>query len=459
MMGITVVLAVILSGLVFSGLLTFRYSDYDDLMARGQQLLSEGKVARAAQVFEGVLNQYGEGYPVYLNLGKVYLELDQPAKAQEVLEAALKLKSPSGSVDALLAKSQLLVVNKDYTKAIDTLQDHLMTLEKDDPGREPLNTMLADVYTYWADAERKEDHLAQAITYYEEALGFVTSYHQEQSIQADMTDVALLISEQHLLAKAPEKLIEDIAPMMDWSNDPTLMIRLAEAYQQTNQLDKAIHWYRQAFDAEPENIRGKLSQVLLARGRELAADEQGAMAEPYFNEAEALVSSVGDDTAKAMLYPVRISQFQIQPNLNRGEKTLSPVATFTVISEAHRPISELSARLQYRIGPNVLASNIKLIAGLDNPLGSIGEKDAKRTLKIGINNPIPVGEYGGKTVTAELALAYADGVAFANVNWQAKALQDIAIREASETYAAADDDNQPEAGQQHVSLIDGQTTN
>lgn len=449
----TVLAAIVLSGMVFSGLLVFRQSDYDDLMGRGEHLVAEGKVARAAAIYERVLSQYGEGYAVYLALGKAYLAMNEPEKARKVLEAALALKTRDGGVEALLVKSQLLVVAKEYQPATELLHERLKTLPKDHPSWKTLRVALSDAYTYWADEQRQNGELEEALATYQKGLAAAGTYSQEEAINKDLSDIALQLAEQYLVEKKPEALIETLRPVLDISPDPALMIRLADAYQDTGELEQAITWYRRAYDSQPELIRAKLSQAMLARGKELLKEGKSAEAAPYFSEAESMIASnTSTDEAMASLYPVEISSFNVIPNFNRGALLVQPSAKITVKSLSHRDISDLLARLQIRTESEVLSESQATVASSEKPLTPSG-KESTKSLTIGTPSALSVSSHLGSVLTLQVSVSYDGGN-----QWHTKAIQQLKIQGQLPAASNANgEEDEPEAGQKRYSFVDGTT--
>ncbi len=451
---LTVLAAIVLSGMVFSGLLVFRHSDYDDLMTRGQHLVAEGKVARAATIYERVLKQYGESYPVYLALGKAYLAMDAPEKARAVLESALALKPNDGGLEALMVKSQLLVIGKDYKAATELLSARLEVVTKEDPGWKPLRVALADGYSLWGDSLREQSKLDEALTKYKEALAVAGAYTQEQAIEKDIADVALQLSEQYVTDKNPKGLIKALTPILELTGEPTLMVRMADAYQETGELDKAITWYRRAYDAEPETIQIKLSQAMLARGQELLDKGKSKEAAPYFSEAESLLTTtISEDEAMATLYPVEIDNFQVIPNLNRSALLLQPSAKITVKSQSYKPINDLRVRFLVRSESAVLAENVVQLATDEKPLALMGKSGSSRSVTMGVPKAIQLDASKDQVLALQVAVAYGS-----EGHWHTKAVQQLKIQ--APTQAPVPDgsgDDAIEPGQQRHSFVDGTT--
>ncbi len=451
---LTVLAAIVLSGMVFSGLLVFRHSDYDDLMARGQHLVTEGKVARAATIYERVLKQYGKSYPVYLALGKAYLAMNEPERAKKVLEAALALKPNDGGLEALMVKSQLLVIEKDYAAATELLSTRLETVTKEMPSWQLLRQALADGYTGWGDNLRQAGKLDEALTKYKQALTVAGSYNQEQAIEKDIADVALQLSEQYVVDKNQKGLIAALTPILEITAEPTLMVRLADAYQETGELDKAITWYRRAYDAEPETIQVKLSQVMLLRGQELLNKGKTKEAAPYFAEAESLLTTtISEDEAMATLYPVDVSDFQVIPNLNRAALLLQPSAKITVKSESYKPIEDLRVRFLVRSESAVLAETVTQLATAKKPLAAMGSKGDARSTTVGVPKAINLSSSKDQVLALQVAVAYGS-----SGHWHTKAVQQLKIQApTAPTPDTADDSTPAEPGQKHHSFVDGQT--
>ncbi|MFN8614705.1 MAG: tetratricopeptide repeat protein [Vampirovibrionales bacterium] len=219
---LTVVGALLLSGSLFSGLLVFRSSDQDDLMAMGQRDLAEGRAARAVKVLSQLVRNNPRHLEGHLALVKAYLTIGDMDAAQKEfsLAAGLKpdsLKVLSASHDAVairLAQSQLALANNEFDLAAEPLTLLLSQSEKQmsSADRSEVQAMLTDVHQQWADsilsqsiptaqadssqdnklinqqsqhlsAAQRYQRLKEAIEHYQKALQTVQTYAREKALK------------------------------------------------------------------------------------------------------------------------------------------------------------------------------------------------------------------------------------------------------------------------------------
>ena len=126
---VTVMAALLLAGMLFSGALLLEYTNHADLLAKGKQLMKEGKVAWAADNFKKIIQQDSGHYEAHLRLGQVLLELGELEQAEHEFETAMAIKlniAPSlrtKDQDALvsIASAKLSMIKKRWEEAEKTL--------------------------------------------------------------------------------------------------------------------------------------------------------------------------------------------------------------------------------------------------------------------------------------------------------------------------------------------------
>lgn len=290
---ITVIAALVFSGLIFSGLLVFRSSDQDDLLAQGQRDLAEGRVARAVHTLRQLVRQNSKNFEGQLALGKAYLTLGDVDSAQEAFSKALRLKQPSGTshtpqalhndVALALAQGQLQLTEGNYSGATEPLQTLLLTYPKQlsVADRTALQSALTDAHQAWGDSllkpasgkaasftassqhassesanglSLKLTHLKEAILHYQQALQTVQTYGREKALKQKL--LALLeqwlegapnegarspkssadkTSTPSTLQQSPQEAIEILEPLVRWLPEADLMIRLGDLHLQQAQ--------------------------------------------------------------------------------------------------------------------------------------------------------------------------------------------------------------------------------
>src|SRR5690606_3233684 len=121
-----------------------------------------------------------------------------------------------------------------------------------------------------------------------------------------------------------------------------------------------------AFDANPQVISLRLTDVLLRKGRQLLDAKKAEEAKQYFDEADRITASAKIPLEK--LYPVNISNVKIDFNLDRETGEMSPKVRMSFTNGAPRPINFLMARASFVSGDQELASATEVVATPEKPL-------------------------------------------------------------------------------------------
>ena len=186
MIGI-VVIAVLLSGLVFSGVLLLDSSNSQDHLHQAKQFMEEGKVAWAAKDLEALIEEHPDLYEAWIYLGQCYLELNELDKAENAFESAMAIRTKhkgfqynTQDVLTLLAESKLLRLQHRYKEA----ENLLIKAYEKHPANIDLKHALWDVYYQWGLwlLNQNTDPL-KALEVLENAQSFVTRYRYDIKLQ------------------------------------------------------------------------------------------------------------------------------------------------------------------------------------------------------------------------------------------------------------------------------------
>ena len=195
--------AMLLSALVFSGVLLLDASNSQDHLHQAKQFMEEGKVAWAVKDLEALVEEHPDLYEAWIDLGQCYLELNELEKAEAAFEAAMAIRTkhqgynpnspnqntPTQPQDVLtrLAESKLLRLQHRYIEA----EGLLLQAYESQPNNRDLKHALWDVYYQWGlwRLEHDADPL-EALAVLENAQVFVTRYRYDVKLQ-DAIEVAL----------------------------------------------------------------------------------------------------------------------------------------------------------------------------------------------------------------------------------------------------------------------------
>ncbi|MDH4378531.1 MAG: tetratricopeptide repeat protein [Vampirovibrionales bacterium] len=324
----------------------------------------------------------------------------------------------------------------------------------------------------------KLSNLKEAIAHYQQALQTVQTYAREKALKQKL----LALLEQWLegaptegtttnaqdtpyktrtrkatVNQSPQEAIAILEPLVRWLPEPDLLIRLGDLYlleaealstsfpsaargfsknavsdAANTPYDTAIAWYRQAYQAAPHGVGVKLAHVLALRGKIYLKANQDALAAADFKESDMLLGrSAGDESlaTPSLLYPISIKTLSVAPNVNKEAHTLQPSATVTLISEAHRPLQHLMARVQILSGSKVLGEWTNIVATPKKPLGTEGLPLGRRTWSVKLKEPVSLDLLtSGGSLRVTTSISYDMPEEGKKPSWELKRVQEIRIQ-------------------------------
>jgi tetratricopeptide (TPR) repeat protein len=248
--------AVLLSGLVFSGVLLLDASNSQDHLHQAKQFMEEGKVAWATKDLEALTEEHPDLYEAWIDLGQCYLELNELEKAEASFEAAMAIRTKHKGLDyhsqdvlTILAESKLLRLQHRYKEA----EGLLLRAYETHPSNRDLKHALWDVYYQWGlwRLEKDADPL-KALAVLENAQAFVTRYRYDVKLQ-DAIEVAVNRQYQRLTDTGAS--IKDrrrfLAHALSKHYSHTLLAKLAEVEADDKHPQESLLYLQQAYTLMP----------------------------------------------------------------------------------------------------------------------------------------------------------------------------------------------------------------
>ncbi len=248
--------AVLLSGLVFSGVLLLDASNSQDHLQQAKQFMEEGKVAWAAKDLETLTEEHPDLYEAWIDLGQCYLELNELEKAEAAFEAAMAIRTKQKGVDyhsqdvlTILAESKLLRLQHRYKEA----EGLLLRTYETHPSNRDLKHALWDVYYQWGlwRLEHDADPL-KALAVLENAQAFVTRYRYDVKLQ-DAIEVA--VNRQYQRLTDTEASLKErrrfLAHALNKHYSHTLLAKLAQVEADDKHPQEALLYLQQAYTLMP----------------------------------------------------------------------------------------------------------------------------------------------------------------------------------------------------------------
>jgi len=399
----TIVAAVLLAGLVFTGLLLFRYNDRNDILARGKRLMAEGKVSLAVESFRNLVNKYPDSYDGHVALGRAYLDLSLPWKAEQEFRMASALKVAQRENAADVARSELLISQRRFNEA----EDLLLIAQKKNAKDPDVKSGLFELYMRWGDYLNEFlGERTQAIPYYERALFYVSRYEAEQEIKDKLIPLMLDAAQNDIAAGRYTDAAKLMKRSITYRYDAQTLVALGNVYERQNLLDDAIAWYQKAFDTNPSLISIKLSNVLISKGKALQAKNEPEQAEQYFRAADDVLKKT--NAKPSDLYPVTLSVTAVSPKFDKASGRLVPGLTVQVQNSAHRDIAFLKLRAEFYVANRLVA----MAEGMGTQPGKLlkanGHADSLHTVKLVPSQAINVARLGRDPIKLKVYVAYSE---------------------------------------------------
>ncbi len=421
--------AILMAALIFSGILLFRQSDQGDLMRRGQWLMKQGKVALAAGQFERLVHLNPKSYRGHLALGNAYMEINEPEKAAREFRIASQLRAGNlRESGAHVAISRLMIVQGKYQDAEKQLQQAYQAQEKNRKDPDLLAAMV-ELYETWGDSflDSKPPNYEQAFLKYANALRYVKSVDEQQPVEQKLVKAASFLSDQYVSNKQFDKAIAVLRYALHFENTADNNVAIAWVYEQKDDLDNAIIWYRKAYQLDPKGISLKLASMLVRKGRELMDAHQPKDAERYFGEAQTINETV--KLPSDALFPVKANDLVLSYTVNPVSFDLVPQVEFSIANGGSYPINYLTVRVLFLTGDEKLADLQQIAATRSDPLGARGEFKGSKALEFKAPTSIPLEDLEHGKLKVKIMVSYQPANS-ASTRWFDVTTSEIAVPEA-----------------------------
>ncbi len=419
----TIVSAILLSGLVFSGFLLFRFTDEEDLISRGKMQMREQKVADALKTFQTLVNSHPGSYEGHLLLGQAYLATDERRKAEQEFQIAASLKNHTqGDSSAEIALSKVAMARGDFEKAEQML---LATWKRTRRQDKDVKQALYELYEQWGNHLNSAEHkdYGAIIGKYEFALHYVKDLEAEQAIQEKMIEAIQVYSDQLLTQKNYEEAIKHLKLSLRMKYLPDTLLRIADSYTRMGDLDQAIDWYRKAYSTSPDSVGLRYTQALVQKAQQLLAEKKPEDAQKYFDEADQV--SKQSKLPLHALYPVNVASVKISYDIDEDTGEFEPKVEVKFVNDAPRTLNYLVGKAEFVSGDETLSETTEVIADPDHPLPLKGDKKSSRSVTFKPESGLSLHALSGNKFTVKISIAYQDGE---GQQWKVKTIQEAILK-------------------------------
>lgn len=418
----TIVSAIALAGFVFSGFLLFRFTDEEDLINRGRVQLMEGKVAWAAKTFQTLVTHHRDSYEGHLLLGQAYLQLDERRKAEQEFEIAASLKNKTSDHAPEIAMSKVAMAQGDFPRA----EAILYKAWRRNRADKSVKQALFELYEQWGNtlSEAEPKDYVMIVQKYRTSLAYVSNYQAQQTIEEKLTDSIRAYTEKLIAMKDYDTAIQQLKVSLIIKYLPDTLVQIADTYGHMNRLDDAIEWYRKAFEANPDVVGLRLTNVLVQKGQQLMDDKKPEEAKKYFAEADQISQQA--KVSLDNLYPVTISNVKIDSVFDEATGQFEPTVKIKLANDANRDLSFLSVKTEFMSGNDTLAETTEQVATPDKPFPMRGAK-AGNTLSVSLKpeTQLSIHALQGGKLTVKISIAYRDGN---DAVWKLKSIQEVTVQ-------------------------------
>ncbi len=405
---IIVISAIAMATFVFSGILLFRQSDQGDLMTRGRWLMKQGKAALAVKEFEALVHQYANSYDGHLELGKAYMQINEPDKAAREFRVASRLKSGNlKDSGAHVAISRMMIAQGKYEDAERQLFQAYNAKQQNRRDPELLSAM-ADLYEAWGDsyAEGSRPDYEQAFIKYSAGLRYVNNYAQQTPLQDKLLSVGDRLANALTNNKEYDKAIAVLKRTLHYKPTADTLIEIASLYEQKGDLDRAIYWDRKAYEMDPRIISLELSNLLLRKGKELNEAHQPDTAEKFFVEAQKINETI--KLPLETLYPVTATDIDLVYKVNPTSFDLSPTIKFNIRNAGNYPVNYLVVKAFFLTGDEKLGEAQRVIATAQDPLAPQTDPRGVKSLELSPVGTIQLEDLEKGKLRVKLMVNYTD---------------------------------------------------
>jgi tetratricopeptide (TPR) repeat protein len=418
----TVVSAIALAGFVFSGFLLFRFTDEEDLINRGRVQLMEGKVAWAAKTFQTLVTHHRDSYEGHLLLGQAYLQLDERRKAEQEFELAASLKNKTSDHAPEIALSKVAMAQGDFPRA----ESILYKAYKRNRTDKTVKQALFELYEQWGNtlSEAEPKDYVTIIPKYRASLAYVSNYQAQQTIEEKLTDAIRAYTDKLIAIKDYDTAIQQLKVSLIIKYLPDTLVQIADTYGRMNRLDDAIEWYRKAFEANPDVVGLRLTNVLVQKGQQLLDAKKPDEAKKYFAEADQISQQA--KVPLDNLYPVTVSSVKIDSAFDEATGQFEPTVKVKLANDANRDLSFLAVKVEFLSGNDTLAEATEQVATPDKPFPMRGSKKGNSvSVSLKPETQLSIHALQGGKMTVKISIAYRDGN---DAVWKLKSIQETTVQ-------------------------------
>ena len=369
--------AVVLSSLVFSGVLLIDASNTQNRLMQSKRYMEEGKVAWAATQLERLTEENPTHYEAWIYLGQCYLELNELEKAENAFQSAMAIRTQEvggnpkeKDVLGRLAESKILRIQHRYKEA----EAILLDLYETHPQSHDLKVALWDVYYQWGMwVLEAEDNPEKALTLLQEAQPFITRFRYDLPLQ---TALAKAVQERYaqLLEKnaslSQQQVFLNESLRYHYSHET--LSTLADLEAHLNHPTQSFRYLTEAYTLKPDVYALRYLQALQEQSNTAQAQGNFKVVNRLKSQMKAVQSHIKQQKA-SLPYAVSVSMKIFQAKIvdaRTGE--WSPHVIFNLQNHSTENVSFIKLKCRLYSAEDTLATSYHRLTIPLRPRGKVG---------------------------------------------------------------------------------------
>lgn len=370
----------------------------DRMLDKGEMYQKTGRTALALKIYQKAVEKYPDNYEAHLHLGNALLESDEPELAKQEFNKAVELSGNSkNKFDAQIAMATMLLSENKYDKAEQIL------LSVQDPKPNKVKRKLAELYIQWGDEKYNADTRPEAVDKYKLAFKNYDGVDVEaqQKIEDKIIKIYNDMSLEFLSKKKIDQAIDVLKQSIEFIDNPSAHIKLADIYNKQNKKDEAIAEYEKAYEIDTTGASALyLGELLVQKGVEYASKNEMDKAKECFEKAQEVNPSIV--IPAEILYSVSISAIKTRLTSNAATNRVFPEVSFVITNKGKEKINFLKAKVVFMEEGKVLSKAEKTIASEQDPISIKGSSET-----INLSSPTALtNEKNASLIQAKVYLAY-----------------------------------------------------
>lgn len=372
----------------------------DGMLAKGEMYQKTGRTALALKIYERATEMYPSSYEAHLHLGNALLEVDEPELAKHQFDKAVELSgSTKTKSDAQIAMASMLMAENKYDKA------EKLLLSVEDPKPDKVKAKLGEMYVAWGEAKYTDTTRLDSIEKYKQAFKYYDAVDVEaqQKVEDKIIKTYNDMANEYLSQKKIDQAIGVLKNSIDFIDNSSAHIKLAEVYKKQNKRDESIAEYEKAYDLDTTGTAALyLGELLVEKGVDLARKNEMDKAKECFEKAQEANPSI--IIPAEILYSLSIENIKTSLTPNTVTDEIFPKVSFVVVNKGKENVDFMKVQAVFIDSGKIINRTEVTVANKSKPL--LPNKPSP-TITLASSDGVK-GIKSARVIQAKLYLVYSD---------------------------------------------------